>query len=185
MDVRQIASAVAKRAQDNTLGTLSSVEALAASLAATTARDVESMAGMLQSSYAARLVTKNATRIAMSLEEWVSLFTGESFRQHRDVDSVCADSGFEETVTKIEKALKCSLDETRATEAWKRKSTRVAVFFALHMEDVESAVSASLGGLVKSDLRRLEDLRNEVEDEGSNELLLSTVILALARSAFA
>ena len=82
----------------------------------------------------------------------------------------------------IENALRCSLVEMSAQRAWKRPISKISCFVALHTESAEELIGCVLGGLVKADVRRLDDVRSEVEDATTDCMLLTRSVLALASS---
>ena len=53
---------------------------------------------------------------------------------------------------------------------------------AIHAESHEDFMSTCLGNLVRADIRRLEDMRTELDDNGTEIMMLAGVIVALSNS---
>ena len=82
----------------------------------------------------------------------------------------------------MESSLRCSLEEVKAREAWARPVTKVACYLALHAEDAEARIATCLGGIVRADSRRIDEVKSGVEDVGGNAMLLTQSVLAMASS---
>ena len=88
---------------------------------------------------------------------------------------------------KLEHALSTTLAEPAQRSAWQRSACiRTASAVALgRASDVTACVSATVGGLVRADTRRLDDLRSSLQDDhGIDVLVMAQAIGALA-SVFA
>ena len=53
---------------------------------------------------------------------------------------------------------------------------------ALYTDSTEEIISAVLGGLVKADARRLDDVRSDVEDSDTEHVGLCQMIMSLSAS---
>lgn len=164
------------------LGTrLGSQECLAVALAASCARDRDAVLGFLLSTAAHRSVTRHLDSVALSKAEWQTFFGSKNMLPSTAaLADVCKDPSFPEQERQLASALRCSLVEAVSREKWKTTASRVACYVALHSENAEEHISACLDGLVKSDSRRLDEVRSLLEDEGADEMLLSKAVLALS-----
>jgi hypothetical protein len=123
-----------------------------------------------------------APALAMSVAEFEALFGIE-------VRAPCG-STFEEVAKEIDEAscqlqhaLRCTLAETAQGAAWQRARTRLAAHFSMHTPLHDEFLRGSLGSLVCSDCRRLDDLRADLEDAGADVVTASRVIVALSQMA--
>lgn len=83
-------------------------------------------------------------------------------------------------VSQMERALKCTLSETRQRDHWQRPAVALATFAALHFEDCSAFVDAAVWGAVRADLRRLDELHQRVARGQTQLSLLSGSLEALA-----
>lgn len=155
-------------------------EALAVSVALTAVRDREELVGMLLNSVLAKRVLENADKAAVKDAEWEAVF-GKGMFVHRDggVSDVALSEDFKKTSSLLQSALRCSLVEKQVKEAWDRPVSRAGCYVALHSQNAEDRVAMCLGGMVRADSRRLDDVRSTIEDEGADHLLLCKVAIAL------
>jgi hypothetical protein len=120
--------------------------------------------------------------IAISLPEFQALFT--SFRPLRNepVAAVLQDSAFKTFVSQLQTQLQCTVLERDQKAAWSLMPTRVLTYVAIHAEvDTEERVSCALGGVVRADLRRLEDLRASLEADAMDVMSVGSSISAIVR----
>tara|TARA_B100001094_G_scaffold332287_2_gene403739 strand:- start:1318 stop:1875 length:558 start_codon:yes stop_codon:yes gene_type:complete len=163
---------------------LTSQEALAVSVAASAPRERADVFGMLLNSVQSKAAMKHADKIAPTDSEWEALFGKDcsAVNNCREMTEVATESHFDTCHKNIEEALRCSLMESKSNEAWSRLVTKASCYVALHSEDAEARMSACLGGIVRADSRRLDDVRSNIEDGGADCLVLTKVVIALARS---
>lgn len=86
----------------------------------------------------------------------------------------------------VEKALRCTLSEPTQRAAWEAPRTRQLVTLAAHRhsnEDALSCLGAVLGEVVGSDLRRWDDLRNRIADDGIDLMHVSGLVATLVSTA--
>ncbi len=163
--------------------TLTAQEAIAVSLAATAPRDREAIFGMLLNNIQARVALKSPDSVALTDTEWEFIF-GRTASTVRDggLASFLKDKTFSECHQQLEGALRCSLVEAQSKVAWAKPLTKAACYLALHSEDTEARISACLGGIVRADSRRLDDVRSSIEDGEVDHMLLAKVVLSVAKS---
>lgn len=163
--------------------TLTAQDAIAVSLAATAPRDREAVFGMLLNNTQARVASRSPDSVALTDAEWEFIF-GKTASTVRDggIVGFFKDKTFFECHQQLEGALRCSLVETQSKVAWAKPLTKAACYLALHSEDTESKVAACLGGIVRADSRRLDDVRSSIEDGDVDHMLLAKVVLSIVKS---
>lgn len=156
-------------------------ESLLVVLAASAPRDCEETNGLLLNRAQAELATSKQAYLALSNDEWAVLFghNAECLAE-RDLEAICLDTDLRACIDTLTAALRCSLAEDQARRAWRRPLARLACYIALHAEDTEKKVAACLGGFVRADSRRLDEVRVEVEDGEVDHMLLCKAMLALS-----
>lgn len=80
----------------------------------------------------------------------------------------------------IQRALRCTLSETRQREHWARPGVALAAFAALHFDDCDAFVDSAVWGAVRADVRRLEELHQQLARKQTALSLLSGSLEALA-----
>ena len=168
---------------------LSSAECLQIAIAANSHRPADVL-GVLFSKTVASRALPHASKLAISNEEWLALFGAHAQPTRQgDVDDVLATPSVSGVVTRLGSALRCTLQESAQSALWQSPWRRLACFASLHLaSDAELLVSGTLNGLVRSDLRRLEDLYDTCSNDGggggeSDTLLVAQAITALADTA--
>lgn len=163
---------------------LTARDSLAVCIAASAPRERDDVFGMLLNSAQSKAAMQHAKEIAPTDSEWEALF-GKDFstvNNCREMAEVATELHFDTCHKNIEEALRCSLMESKSKDAWSRLVTKASCYVALHSEDAETRISACLGGIVRADSRRLDDVRSNIEDDGADCLTLTKVVIALARS---
>tara|TARA_B100001173_G_scaffold109609_1_gene94889 strand:+ start:1195 stop:1770 length:576 start_codon:yes stop_codon:yes gene_type:complete len=155
--------------------------AMAAALAAMCARDSQPVFDVLFNIPRAKLAQQHRERIAITDSEFEALFgvdavLGVSAAATTQINN----PAFAAHAQSLVHALRCTLAEQRAKAAWARPATQLGCYLALHMDDAEERLSTCLGGVVRGDVRRLDDIRSLVEDNGADHMLLTQTVLALA-----
>ena len=127
--------------------------------------------------------TTGYSEMEMTMEEWVHLF-GASCQPTRSgsLGEVVKESVFVKAVERVEKALCRTVQEPAQKEAWSKAWHKTASCLAIHMQEDEELLKMTLGNIVIADMRRLEDLRSEVDEEGAEILLLANTIVALSET---
>lgn len=161
--------------------TLTTSESLVVALSASAPRDCEVANGLLLNRTHAALATRRQASLALSADEWAVLLGHDSECPNDGaLLRIAADGDLRACTDALESALRCSLSETQARRAWQRPLVRVACYLALHADDTEGKVAACLGGFVRGDSRRLDEVRSEVEDGEADHMLLCRAVLSLS-----
>lgn len=158
-------------------------EALTVGLAASCGNSRELFEYLLDRHLAKELGLLKALDIAITLTEFQALFS--SFRPLRAdyVAAVANDCAFQFFVKNLQTQLHCTISERDQRAAWSIPAVRVLAYVAMHADvDTEDRVSCALGGVVRADLRRLEDLRASVEGEAMDVMSVGSSISSLVRS---
>ena len=163
--------------------TVSDAEAVTVSLASSVVRDCEELLGVLLNGIHAKRALAAVERITIQDSEWETLF-GKDCVPSNDggMAEIAACSEFSKLSDALEAAVRCSLVEQQSRNAWSRPIARLGCYVALHTEAAEDRVSRCLGGLVRADSRRLDDVRSGIEDEGTNHMLLSRILIAMGKA---
>ena len=135
-----------------------------------------------------RTIGDAAESIGLSVAEFVAVATHPNARRAGAADALVALES-EEHVTvlrcRLENALRQTLAETSQAKTWTSPRVRVAAILALHRErGFLEALNALLGEIVRSDLRRIEDLREDLLEEGIDVFLIVNSTRALAAPLF-
>lgn len=127
---------------------------------------------------------KHAKTLAITIGEWNSLF-GATAHATCAAAQLAAESckPIFPQAEKVGRALRCTIEEPSIAAVWSRPVTRAACVLAMHAENHEEFLTSSLGSLVRSDERRLEDLRATLEEDGLDVLTLSELVVALGEAA--
>lgn len=131
----------------------------------------------------ARATAKKVKTLAVTPSEWGALF-GWQARPTRStvLESAVAEGTFVVCSSKLKSALRTTVSESSQGEIWTRGWSRAACVLAMHVEAHEDFISTCLGNLVRGDLRRLEDMRTELDDSGLEVMMVAQVVTALAES---
>lgn len=82
----------------------------------------------------------------------------------------------------VERALVCTLDEQRQKVHWQNPAVQVASALALNFDDPQPYVDACVWTVVRADLRRLEELRRDVESKATPLFFVGQSIESLSHS---
>lgn len=176
-----VVSAMRDRVEKHLTSTLSDANCVAVCIAAGFPRDRDDVFGVILNNNLYKAVASCADSLAVLPEEWATLFGKEStFTKEAPLSKIVTDYKFKTLIGSISDALRCSLTEAGAKAAWKRDPSRLSCYLALHTDCTEELISHVLGGLVRADTRRLDDVRSTVEDEATDCMLLSMSVIALA-----
>jgi len=161
---------------------INDLDCIALALAASFPHDQDEIFGVLLSNSVCNTALENANRLAITQAEWDVLFGKEgSFVSEEHAKLVVLDKDFEPYSVSIEAALRCSLTEQVAKKQWQRYTSRLSCYAALHTDVAEEWIGSVLGGIVKADTRRLDDVRSSIEDTDTDCMLLSRAVIALAQ----
>lgn len=161
---------------------LSDEESLLVSIASGTRQAPELLDYLLNPTLAKR-AKNNVKATAMTAEEWVHLYGPEARpTRTQKLDSAVSQKAFEASTEKLCTALRCTVEEATQKAVWARTWTKASCFVALHVHEPEVMLEACLNSIVRADLRRLEDLRADIDDEGVQTMMLAEIMEALAQS---
>lgn len=154
-------------------------ETTAACVASALAENVRDLTlGALFSGRVARSLGAAASGVRVTRGELLALFASAP-RTSVDVETSLA-LPYTRTLTgRIERVLRCTLDEPGPAAKWARPSVRAQVAVACHTDDAEQLITSVLGGFVSADARRLEELVAEVQDD-ADPLAVADCVLAVA-----
>lgn len=128
-----------------------------------------------------RQLDSSTANLALRAEEFALLFCSPSVSptvRDRAEDALC-DERIKQLLVRLEQALRGTLRESAQRAAWTIPQRRLAAVLSLRMNDelADRALSSAVGTLIRADLRRVCDLRDELHD-GS---LFTFELLTLAR----
>lgn len=166
---RDIVKQIRGRVEKKVSRCLTDAEVLTIALAASCHAPVNLLEGVCNRQIARELSRDdNMKDTAVSLKEFQGLFSTLSttgVRVEECVSCTIENHAFKKFVSSFESDLKCTLMERDQKLAWAVPAVRVLVYVALHSEvDTEERVNCSIGGVVRADTRRLEDVRASLED---------------------
>lgn len=128
----------------------------------------------------AKELATQASRAAITRNEWTALFAGISGTT-ATADAAVVHLGDQKR--RIEGALAYTLQERDQAAKWSQPLAQLLVYVALHAsEEVEEKVADVLGEVVRTDARRLEDLRTTMEAEGVDVIVLAEAVRAVGMS---
>lgn len=152
----------------------------------------EDLAGYMFEGSVRREVLANREALALTDTEFADLFgvtdptkpAQYNMLPSKRLKSVIAMSGFQQLRQQQELALTCTLLEAPQKAAWdKYPFVRLAAFVGLlRTSEYEQCVSAVVGGMVRADARRIDDLRSTIEDGGIDVIFVSEIVAGLAES---
>jgi hypothetical protein len=144
-------------------------------------RESADMLEFLFSGTVAKEALKHSKGLMMTIGEWNALFGAHS-RANRTtpVEELCAAECFQQPIRNVQGALRCTVEERDIAPQWARPVTKAACVFAMHTENHEDFLESALGSVVKADARRLDDLREQLEQEGTDTMTMAAAIVALA-----
>ena len=79
----------------------------------------------------------------------------------------------------IEKALRCTLQEDAHKERWSNDGVKCTSLLAMNMSLADEALESSVGAPLRSDSRRLDDLKTDIECNGSDIVTIHDVITSI------
>ena len=177
--VQSIRSRVAK-VTGNWLGDSECVQ-VAIACACTEPLDV---LGVLFTRHVTSQIAAKLQELAITTHEWAALFAHDvGHTRVLEASTAAGAAVFKSEADRLAQALRSTLAETIQKTTWQRPVTRLATYVGMHFENHEEAVGAAIGGIVRSDLRRLEDLRAEMEERGMETMSLSAMVVALSLAA--
>ena len=176
-----VVSGMRGRVEKYLTSTLSDADCVSVCIAAKFPRDRNELFGVILNNYLRKQVSSCADDLAIRSDEWATLFGKDAlFVTEKPLHKVLLDTNLSKIIDSIQDALRCSLTEQGAKSAWEKKTSRVSCFLALYSDCTEELVSLVLGGLVRADTRRIDDVRSTTEDEDTDHMLLCTCIISIA-----
>lgn len=117
---------------------------------------------------------------AMTLDEFKMLCVRLQSTRTSPTKDVLENRVFGMFVENVKTQLKCTIMERDQQLAWSRPTLRVLTYVAIHAElDTEERVGCALGGVVRADMRRLEDLRASLEEDHMDVVSVGAAICGL------
>jgi hypothetical protein len=146
-------------------------------------RQPDDMLEFMFPKHLAKQATAQRARIAVTPVEWQTMF-GRTATPLRDagVSTVVASREFAPSLRAMGDALRCTVSESEQGAVYARPWTQALCYVGMHMENADGAVETALGTIVRSDMRRMEDFREELDDDGVETMLMSRVLMALSES---
>lgn len=174
--VSQIKSRVAQH-----LGSwLADHDAISIAVAAAT-RVSKEVLEYLCSPVVARKAIEHAKTLSITTIEWDALFGAEARPvKVTALEELSRDPQFSKAVKEVGDALSITVEESQQKQIWSRHLTQAACTIGMYMENHEKYISSCLGNIVRSDLRRLEDLQCALEDEGPDAMLIGSTLSSLS-----
>lgn len=175
--------AVVNRVRGAVSGNVVDSDCLAVSIACALPKDRDEIVGLVLNGRCYVQAIKSADSIALTSEEWKILF-GKDATGKKDcgISALANSKPFLPHSTAIAAALRCSLSEPVAAASWQRPMSRISCYVSLYSDSCEQWMSTVLGGLVRADARRLDDVRSSTEDNDTDHLMLSKCVIAVAGS---
>lgn len=154
-------------------------ETTAACIAAGLAEGVrDDILGALFSDRVSKSVRAAASSVRVTSDELLALFASTP-RTSADLEAALALPYAKRLTDRLQKALRCTLDEPGPAAKWARPAVRAQMALACHADDYEALVASVLGGFVSADARRLEELVADTQD-AADPLAVADCVLALA-----
>ena len=146
-------------------------------------RDAEDVLGLLFSPRVAKAALKHQSVVALTPDEWRTLF-GYEINPLRDggITPAVQSTEFQEPIKAIGAALRCTIAEKEQGLRWQRAWNQALCYLASHLHEPNGALEAVLGTVVRSDMRRLEEMHCGIDDDGCDTMLMTKVIIALTQS---
>jgi hypothetical protein len=114
--------------------------------------------------------------------EWAALFGSQAQLVANELDSaLLKDPTFKRESDRLATALRCTLAEPDLKQNWNRAWVKAAALFALHVDSYEHTLSSTIGSVVRADSRRLEELKNNIDEDDVDIMFLSSIIVALSK----
>ena len=178
-----VVASIVDRVRGAASANVSDCDCLAASIACALPRDRDAVVGLILNGRCYKRAIGSADAVALKLDEWELLFGKDAVATKDCGISVMANSKpFLPHSAAIASALRCSLSEPVAADSWQKSMNKVSCYVSLYSDSCETWMNSVLGGLIRADARRLDDVRSSAEDNDTDHLMLSQCVLALAGS---
>lgn len=121
-------------------------------------------------------------KLKLSNDELTLLLFCASRRRRREAQTLCTDETISPQIERVAKALQLTLNEPEPNKIWQNESTKLACLFAFHMsENPINSLNTIFGSVVRSDIRRCEDLHDESCSEPLDTLSMCRVVECLSK----
>ena len=150
-------------------------------------RAPDDVVGFLFAKHVAPKALAARADLAITPAEWDVMF-GRDTPPLRDggVTELVQSGDFAGEAVRLEGALRCTIAEREQGTLYARAWTRACIYIAVHTNEPDKTLAASLGTVSCADARRLDDLREEIDDDAEGEdtdtLLLSKLLMAMSES---
>lgn len=133
----------------------------------------------------AAAVLASSSELAMTAGEWDAVF-GRQFPPLRDagVAKVVQSAEFQPEIAAIGEAIRCTISESEQSAQYSHAWTRALCYVGVHLTESDQALESTLGHLVRADGRRIEELRERLDDNGVDTILMGKVLHVLSNSVF-
>lgn len=172
--------AVRTRINANVSGRLNEREAVQVALASSM-RDSDDVIGFLLPVHLSRIVLRSREVCKLQKDEWAGLF-GFGLQALRDggIASIVRSEEFGPEIVRLSNALKTTILEKDQQLAWDRSWSKILCYVAMHLDGADNALLGVMGTVIKADNRRIEELHNEIDDDGPQVMLIVRCIVALS-----
>ena len=123
---------------------------------------------------------------ALNGAETHALFSGvratAAGQAHEALRRIAASVDFAPHEARLRAALRETLCEQGAAEAFATPARRIGVYWALHAPEPVTRVRHILGSFVETDAKRIENLAMRCAEDGVDTFLLCTATIALAKA---
>ena len=179
---QQVVSSIRQRVNAQVGSWLTAEECVQISLACAT-RDCSELLKMLFATNVANAAFAKKSSLEINEEEWKTLFGAEAIvTRQSNLSMALTDATFADSLERLSSALRCTISEKIQSKAWTRPWVKTVCFLAMHLENTEEHIAASLGSIVRADSRRLEDFRAYLEEDGCDILVLAHVIETISHT---
>lgn len=132
----------------------------------------EEVLGFAMPAHVSKAVLPHADSLKMTPVEFESLFAPAKTLAVVEPKHASAKRVFAQSCQQLQQALRVTVGEQGHSKSWSVAGIRTAALVALHGEDHETLLGHALGGIVRSDFRRLDELKCSVEDAGIDSMLV-------------
>ena len=146
-------------------------------------REPDDLVQFIAPRHVAAAVLKHRAAVAVTPEEWSIVF-GHDAPPLRDggITAVVQSGEFQPEIARIGESMKCTVAETEQGVRYARAWTRALCYVAVHFEEADDALASAVGTLVRADARRMEELRETLDEEGVETILMTKMLKALSES---
>ena len=119
-----------------------------------------------------KAVIQHAAKITPTHEELSALLAHAATKAHKQAEALVSEPLFQERAARVQKALQFTISEASGTAAWKLPMVKIACVVAFQaVYPPTDTLNTIFGSVVRSDLRRCEDL-HECETKNPIDTML-------------